>query len=83
MTIANLRVLSETTLDDFPDRSVERFIRDAFIRDAIDEYDTLRELFGNLMYSKIIDGNALLADPKVYNQMVEIFNRSVDTQKQP
>ena len=76
MTIANLRILAETTIDGFPDQSTERFIRD-----AIDEYDTLRELFSKLMYSKIIDGNTLLADPKVYNQMVKIFNQSAVTQK--
>ena len=72
MTISKLRVLTETTFDDFPDKSIEKFVRD-----AVDEYDTIRDLFGKLVYSTIICDGALLADPKIYNDMVKIFNKSI------
>jgi len=70
MTIAKLRILADTTLDGFPDASTKRFIAD-----AVSEYAELRELFGKLVYSKVITDNALLADPDVYNKMVSIFNK--------
>ncbi len=44
MSIEKLRVLCETTFADYPDASVEQFVRD-----AVEEYDKLQESHDSLL----------------------------------
>jgi len=64
MSIDNLRILANTTFEDYPDMSVEKFIRDAIV-----EYDKLSDTevdlrnalkAANNHNSKLLDDNKLL-----------------------
>ena len=70
--INNLKVLTETTFDDYPDASIE-----AFVRQAIKDHDELTELFRDLVTSTIVTDGYLLARPDVYNKIVKILNESM------
>lgn len=83
MTIENLKILAETTVEDFPDKSLERFIKDAlkeheelqaentYLRDKINSITTLVD---SLVWSRVIDNGVLLAKPKVFNELIEELN---------
>ena len=72
MSIEKLRILTETTFDGFPDKSIERFVKD-----AVAEHDALKDLFSKLVPSLIITDGMLLSNPDVYNQIVEVLNKGV------
>ena len=76
MSIENLRILTETTFDDFPDKSLQ-----SFIIKAISQFDELKTNFSKMIPCNVICEGVLLAKPNYYNKMVETFNEGTTVNK--
>ena len=70
MTITKLKILAKTTVSDYPEESLQKFIED-----GVAEVDEIKELFRKLVTSTIICDGVLLARPEVYNDLVKKFNK--------
>ena len=76
MSIENLRILTETTFDDFPDKLLQ-----SFIIKAISQFDELKTNFSKMIPCNVICEGVLLAKPNYYNKMVETFNEGTTVNK--
>jgi hypothetical protein len=76
MSIKLLDTILGTSVAGISDKTLE-----VAIAGALEEYTELRGLFTKLVPCTVMSDGVLLADPKVYNQMVKVFNKTVDERR--